>query len=129
MENKKPHHTSCLLLIAKLTVSLGNTLNLILLLDGIAAQQHKLSRPFMLTINVIETIPGVPNATSAKACTAAPVRYSSIYNFAAVQFCTLPALLLRNSRASYLSHIVQACAPNMQKLQMLNMDTCVWDRQ
>ena len=94
MENKKPHNTSCLLLIAKLTVSLGNTLNLILLLDGIAAQQHKLSRPFMLTISVIETIPGVPNATSTKACTAAPVRYSSIYNFAAVQFCTLPALLL-----------------------------------
>ena len=54
------------MLSAKLTVSLGNTLNLILLLDGIAAQQYKLSStPF------IQTITASPNANMYAMCTAA----------------------------------------------------------
>ena len=68
------------MLTAGLTISLGNTLNLILLLDGIAAQQYKLSStPFINTITgsfnanmyAMSTITESPNANMYAMCTAA----------------------------------------------------------
>lgn len=43
MVDTMPYNTDCMSPQARLTVSLGHTLNLILLLDGVTAQQHKLS--------------------------------------------------------------------------------------